>query len=680
MLKRTLLITLAGVSAFTAQKNQCVDYYSQPSTSKMLPSVEDIVAKERKLLKRQERVKIANPRVVDQLYYAMLIKQFESEFSIILNENYKEILKRIIFDPDSLSTVDWNMQRSGSPHETKVSEENPSASLLKSYLNLNHLTIDKQENDAEAILSEIRGKDVQLTQLEKVALRASRIIGRDYDFFVGTAYEIPEVQIKRMKARFLSLFSFAGKTLSDKELDALYKSFVITDNPMSTFRYSLSQVYNFTYKNTHGLDTPYITKEMIAARNQRMLDIAEKYKNPVLTAEINKKLEDPKAKAALNELNDKIEKEPGLAESIRFVRLEIYKMTGKQKPFETAAEFGVWVEKQTAFFKDGLATLKEPGIKEKLKAVLKGLTDQSTYDGHMKLLKSSLDVSKRENKEIIEFMESPLGMRLFGAVRDEYIRMKPRFWQRTPKIGFDEIESLFLRNIDYLEETTMLKRKRPDLFQTVFDFKLVRTGLTKAEVTEIFRIAQRNSAMRLMKLLIFDPLARYGFCFGRAFFYHRMMLRHGVHPDSLGKVIVDGKMSGGLTGWAWHIAATAEREGGGLWVLDQSHGEPQSITEWFNHYRDHLKPEGGVEQGASKDDRIKIFFTPGYRFGRDFWGDQDFNVMSTEYQSIWNKLGADVRYFRDVSKNLEENNYNEEVKDAFEKLEDSLFDALKIGL
>ncbi len=650
MIKLSVLVALTGFTAVAGPN--CVAFYNNQSKT-----IEKIAREQTRQAKRDARVmKNIDPKLVKELYEPMFVKQFESEFGVTLNESYRELFRKLLFEPDSLKTeADWEMLRSGFPHDTKIDQEVPNNSLLKSYLNLNHLTIERQENEAEAILSKIRGKNIQLKQIEIVALRVARVIGRDYDFFAGTNMEISQEQVYRMKNRFLSLFSFGEKNLTDAEQRALFDAHITTDNPVSTYRYAINQVYDFKYKNANGKEGLYITNEMIDKRNQKVLESAEKYKNPTLTAEINKKLENPKLKASLDRLNTAIENDAGLAESLRFVRLTISGQTGKQNPFKDSNELGQFVEKQTQFFVEALKKLKEPEAKWKVKLLMEGMSEDTLHKDHVASLKVRLDMSKPESRKMIEFMESELGIRLFGVIRTEYRRMEPGFFG-TKKLDIGDLEEIFKRNLGLLEETTDLKRKQPDLFEAVYQFKLVRTGLTKPEAIEIFKIGQRNPVMRLLSLIIFDPLAKYGFCFGRAYWFQKILEAHGIHPDSIGKVLVDGRMKGGISGWGWHIAPTAEREGGGLWVFDQSHGEVQTITKWFSHYHDHME-NGELVQGAS----------------------QDFKQMENQYESFWNKFGFDNKYFRDVGRNLEANNYNDEAKHAFKKFRDNIFDALKIG-
>lgn len=683
MLRTSAFIIFMGAMASADQASQCVQYYLKTSgyiAAKAEQKSKDKEAKHKKRLKWTTE----KAQFINELYFPMFIKQFESEFTVSLIPEFKEMFRKLLFAPGSLTTADWNMLRSGFPHDTKVSQENPENSPLKYYLNLNHLTIDKQEHDAEAVLSALRGKRVELTQLEKVALRLVRVIGRDYEFFKGTELELSEDIIKGMKARFLSVFSFQGKTLSDKEIDALYTANVLKDDVMGTYRFDISQVYDFTRSDKQDKDgnpVLYITNEMIAAKNQRDLDIIEKWQNPVVKAELQKKLSDPVMNAALNSLNRRLEKDTRLLDSIKYVRLSVANLIGKEQPFKSSVDFGKWLEKQSRLFEMGIAKLREPGTKEKLSRMTEGLTTDATYEKHLENLKASLDLTRSEDKKIVAFLESDLGQRLFVIVRDEYRRFVPSIFNSTPRVTIASVEAALKRNMDKIEEVVQLKRDHSILFEAIYQFKLKRTGLTEAEAIEIFKLAQRNSQMRLAALTKFDPFARYGFCFARAYFFDLILQKHGVHRDSIKKVFIDGRMSGGLTGWSWHVSNMVEREGGGFWVMDLSHGRPMSVTEWFNDYRDHKDENGKVIQGASKDDRIKLFIAPGERFGRSYWGTQDFNSnLKENYESIWNKVvGVDNRYFRDVAQNLENNNYDVEVKDAFSSLRDDILDALKIG-
>jgi hypothetical protein len=682
MLKKSVVFLFLSATVMADQSSQCIQFYVKTSGELAARLVEK---KDEKSARHAARLQWLSEKsqFINELYFPMFIKQFESEFGTTLIPDFKEMFRKLLFEPNGMEKTDWDLLRSGFPRDTKVGEENPNTSPLKYYLNLNHLTIDKQEADAEAILSNLRGKRIELTQIEKVALRVVRVIGRDYDFFKGTELELSENRIKNMKARFLSVFSFDGKTLSDKEIDALYAGHVLNDDIMGTFRFDISQRYDFTRsdkKDAEGKPALYITNEMIADRNQRDLDVIEKWRNPVYEAQLKTKLYDPALRAALESLNKRIEEDPKLLESIKYVRLSVANLIGKEQPFTSSADFGQWLEKQANFFEAGLAKLKEPGVKEKLARMVEGMTRETMYESHVESLKSRLDLSKIEDRKILDFIQSELGNRLFAIVRDEYRRFEPSLFNRTPRVTTKSIEDAIKRNIDQIDDVVKLKRDGSYLFEAVYQFKLKRTGLTKAEAMEIFKLAQRNSQMRLASLVKFDPLARYGFCFARAYFFDVILQKHGVHRDSIKKVFIDGPMSGGLTGWSWHVANMVEREGGGFWVMDLSHGEPQSLTEWFNNYRDHKDEKGNIVQGASKDDRIKLFVAPGERFGRSYWGSQDFETsLKPNYKSVWNKFGADNHYFRDVYKNLDDNNYDNEVKDALSALRDGILDALKIG-
>ncbi len=592
---------------------------------------------------------------------------FQTEFSVQLLPEFVEMFRKIMFDPDSI-TADEKYRWYQGPNN-----------LLFSYLGLNHLTNDKQENTAEVLLSTLRPNDVQLskkgkalkiemTPIELVALRVSKIIGRDFDLFEGTQFEVSEKDIKEMKKRFLAIFTFNGKSLNDAEFQAFYDKNIVKDDVMGDSRYDLAQTYN----------PEYVTKEMISARNHRRLDQTMKWENSFNID--NKKLleSDPAYKAAYDGLNRRIEQDPGLMESIKHVRLALGRKMGKTGGISSVKELSDWIDQENLFYKEGLAKLAERGVDKKIEFLTAGMTEETNHKAQGKKVDDLLaqmvvegKVTKAEKDKMLEFFNSELGKRLFQIAREELKHMKPRiFGIFKPKITARVMKKAFEKQLDLLEEVTELKKNNLIMLDIIYRFKMTRTRLNWTEVNEVYNILTYDSKLRPLNLVEFDPTSKFGFCFGRAFFANLILQHHGVHKDSIKKVFVYGPMSGGLFGWGFHVATMVAREDGGFWVIDPTHGKPETLQEWFAHY-----------EVASKDGRIKMDIAEGERFGRNFWGTPDMNELKGNYGSVWNKIfGTEIQYFKDNMQHMDKNNFDREREvGPFKYLFDKILDAADVG-
>lgn len=666
MIKKSIVFTLIGVSAWADPAPICRQFYDADAGVKAeFKKTSDREVKAKNIISKEQRKRN------EEIYFPMFEDAFKTEFSeSSLDPQFKELFRKLLFEPTSLSDVDWARLRNGVDHKVARGSENVDGSGLKYYFNFNHQTIEKQERQAEAILSKMRGKTVELDQLEKVALRMTRVIGRDYHYFEGTPLQFDKQEIERMKNRFLKLFEVGNVRLTDQEIKELHKFKVLEDDIMSDSRYDLAQDYN----------PKHVTNEMIEKQNNILVATSEKWKNPVEMQREELLKRDPALRASLRALNEKLVESKELRDSLKFVRLAVANLIGKEQPFKDSKEFGTWLETQNEFLKQGLERLREPGVAAKLARLTEGLTDKSLYQEHMNVLARKMDFTKEDDVKMMEFYQSPLGERLFVIARNELKTLKGGLFgikpKVTPKVMVDALE----KNVRLLDDVLEIKRANPVILDAIYNFKLKRTGLTEFEANEIFNILTYDSSLRPLNLVKFDPNSRFGFCFGRAYFANLILQKHGVHRDSIKKIFIYGPMKGGFFGWNFHVATIVSREDGGFWVMDPSHGKPEKLEDWLNHYRDHKK-NGKVVQGASKNDRLKAHITDGDRFGRNHWGTPDWDTnLKINYPSVWNKMiGSDINYFRDNMEHLEKVDFDKEKKGAFKALFDNILDAANLG-
>ncbi|GEM_PF-3579793 len=663
MLRKSVFLVFLSVAAVADTSTQCLQFYKNQE-GKLVARMEE--KKHEKTKEFKSRLTKEQAEIVEKVYVPMFRDAFQTEFSVNLLPEFVEMFRKLMFDPQSIT-------------EAERASWFQDGGLLKGYLGLNHLTVETQENRAETLLTKLRPNDtlkskkgndikIELSQLELVALRVSRIIGRDFDLFDGTKYAVSEKDIKEMKKRFLDLFTFNGKKLTESEFEAFYEKNLIKDNVMGEERFDLAQVYN----------AEYVTKEMISARNHRRLQQSMEWKNSFNDA--NQKLleSDPAFRSAYESLNLRIERDPGLMESIKHVRLALGRKMGKSGGISSKEELSDWIDKENEFYKQGLAKLDEKGIDEKIEFMTDGMTAMTNHKAQLRTVEARLtDLQRKgkvtgdEKKKMLEFLNSELGKRLFQIAREELKHKSPKiFGLIQPKVSARMMKKAFEKQLDLLEEITALKNHSIVMLDVLYRFKMVRTALTWAEVNEVYNILTYDSQLRPLNLAVFDPTSKFGFCFGRAFFANLILQHHGVHKDSIKKVFVYGPMSGGFFGWGFHVATMVAREEGGFWVIDPTHGEPQTLQKWFSQY-----------EKASKDGRIKMDISEGERFGRNFWGTPDMNNLNDNYGSIWNKIiGTNIQYFKDNMNHLDKNNFDRERNvGPFKAMFDRILDAADLG-
>lgn len=197
------------------------------------------------------------------IYFGILKRSFETEFSIVMISNFEKALKSFVFSEGEFA-------------------KNPQyKQVLINYISLNHIIHFSQKSLAENALSR------KLTNTEATALRVAKVLDRDFDFYDGTKDEFTDHESFNLKLRFLKLFDF-----KEQEVRLLYELDIINDNFLAESRYELSS----------GYAKEDVPTELIYKKNEMVFAAAKKYKNSV-----SKKIELMKSEKP--ELYNRLEKE-----------------------------------------------------------------------------------------------------------------------------------------------------------------------------------------------------------------------------------------------------------------------------------------------------------------------------------------------------------------------------------
>lgn len=102
-----------------------------------------------------------------------------------------------------------------------------------------------------------------------------------------------------------------------------------------------------------------------------------------------------------------------------------------------------------------------------------------------------------------------------------------------------------------------------------------------------------------------------GYCFGRAMYFHQLLLRLGVDENSIKKIWAVGPMSAGSITWQFHVAIAVRGLSGEWFVIDPVYSSPNpgksklpSPEEWYQSF---------LPQNKNKD--LRIYITEPEKFG-----------------------------------------------------------------
>ena len=128
--------------------------------------------------------------------------------------------------------------------------------------------------------------------------------------------------------------------------------------------------------------------------------------------------------------------------------------------------------------------------------------------------------------------------------------------------------------------------------------------LSHAQFVEVYAMLEREFTGQNMDQ--YDQAhCKIGYCFGRAYLAHMILLKMGLQQDSIRKVWAVGKMNSGTDHimWDFHVATTAYVKDYGWMVLDTNFNQPLPLRDWFNK-----------NLSESVDGNVRLYVTDAKKF------------------------------------------------------------------
>lgn len=594
-----------------------------------------------------------------ELYFSIIKKAVEMEFSLKMEPFFERTLKKLIFYPHTMTDEQIAAFQSGNFSPLiKVNKSADEFASLKSFFNNPQLINFKQKRLAEDILSKHRALKlpISLNNIEMAALRFSKAIGRDLRLLNSSEQKITENILKELKFNFLRLFKFGGKELSKEEFEVLFNERIIRDDPFNDTRWDYAETYEGQVKSA------WIREENFRTLSELTKKLDFTTEKLLMAAEL-----DPTLKKSYEELLKDLNNLP-LRESLDFIRREFfYQKHDKRSSFANAREFvDFTMEKERTFInlKRDLHELLENFNLQLLNNEIKPAYQLKTFV--KKLQENQIIVGKNDNnKDILSYFNKYKGkghelFKIFRELKESNMSINLINIENSINAKLYKLKPM----VNYIQLDFGTTKNNLVHIELLVKTRINRSALTEAEAKDILRILSYTPQIRLLYAKKYDPLRRFGFCFGRAFFGNLILLNNGVRSDAIKKVFVYGPMQfGKFTRWGFHVAVMVAKEGGGYWVIDPTNGKLVTLEEWFPAY-----------DQASTDGRLRLFISDNQRFGRNGWDTPDWQVLRAQYNSELNQLiKTDYNFFKDGIKVLADNEFSEG-KNRFAKFINRIFE------
>lgn len=151
-----------------------------------------------------------------------------------------------------------------------------------------------------------------------------------------------------------------------------------------------------------------------------------------------------------------------------------------------------------------------------------------------------------------------------------------------------DLRALYQEEIQKISSPNEIVRRNKKIQKQIENYIPVQNGKRASELPyskflEAYEILERDFTGQKM-----DQYERadckVGYCFGRAYLSHMILLKMGLQPDSIRKVWAVGKMNSGEDNimWEFHVATAVYVTDYGWMVLDTNFGRPMPLREWFS--------------------------------------------------------------------------------------------------
>lgn len=149
-------------------------------------------------------------------------------------------------------------------------------------------------------------------------------------------------------------------------------------------------------------------------------------------------------------------------------------------------------------------------------------------------------------------------------------------------------------------------------------------GITKEQGQEILNLVREQDRL-ITETPEFSENRKRGICFGRAIFFHLLMLKLGVDKNHIKKIFAIGSIDSGEKDlvWQFHTAIIVkDLLSEKWWALDVNHPEPLSIDDWkFQINRRSLDKTFRLfrEPEVDKSKSIRFYITHPNKIGPSGW-------------------------------------------------------------
>lgn len=155
-------------------------------------------------------------------------------------------------------------------------------------------------------------------------------------------------------------------------------------------------------------------------------------------------------------------------------------------------------------------------------------------------------------------------------------------------------------------------------------------GITKEQGQQLIDLVREQDAL-ITEDPKFSETKTLGICFGRAIFFHLLMLKLGVNKKSIKKIFAVGSIDSGIKDlvWQFHTAILVkDLESNKWWVLDLNFSEPLYVEDWIHEQnRRALDKEYRLfrEPKVDKTKSIRYYITHPNKIGPSGW---EYNIKT----------------------------------------------------
>lgn len=146
-------------------------------------------------------------------------------------------------------------------------------------------------------------------------------------------------------------------------------------------------------------------------------------------------------------------------------------------------------------------------------------------------------------------------------------------------------ESELLQNLDFDESNKKLLK---EIYSFIPESNFHKSsGITYKQAIQILEDVRKDD-FHITNDAKFTENKKLGLCFGRAIFFHLMLLKYGVNKNSIKKIYAVGSIDSENkdTIWQFHMATIVKDiHSNKWWVLDTNFSHPLAVEEWMHQMK-----------------------------------------------------------------------------------------------